>query len=246
VIGGPIALFWAVVGIVLWLTFDGVSALEDGEELGPAVRVVDGYVSCFLLDDGEGGIVLLDVCEDPDATALRAALTARGKSVTDVRAILLSHGHHDHRGGLGHFPGAHIYAHEAELPLLEGEVAAQGPIPQLSGRMAAVGVDTALTDGTELTLGALEVRVFHLPGHTDGSVAYLVDDILFVADNAHAMDDGTLEAAPWVFSDDQAENRASLRALARRLRDEAHAVAHTVPSHSGSLPGRTALDALAF
>lgn len=234
-VGVPMGLFWAAFGVLMWSTFDGVRAMEDGARLGPAVRVVDGYVSCFVLEDGEGGVVLIDTCNDPEAGALEAVLGGLGHAPEDVRAILLTHGHSDHRQAIDRFPNARVLAHADELPLLRGEVAARGPLPQLSGRQAPIEVDDVLEDGDRRSFGALDVTVFHLRGHTDGSVAYLVGDTLFLGDNAHAMEDGTLEPAPWVFSDDTATNRASLRALSERLEREGVAVARMVFSHSGPL-----------
>lgn len=229
------------IGVTLYLTFDGVAALEDGRRIGPAVTVVDGYVACFILDAGDGTVALIDACADPEGVALLAALDREGREPSDVVAVLLTHGHADHRGGLPWFESARVYAHEDELPLLRGEVAALGPIPQLNGRMAPVSVSDVVHDGEELPIGELRVRVFALPGHTAGSVAYLVDDTLFLGDNAHGMETGEMEPAPWVFSDDVDTNVASLRALPARLDEAGIAPARLVFSHSAPLERRQPL-----
>ena len=231
----------STIGVALYVTFDGVAPLEDGRRVGPAVTVVDGYVACYLLDAGDGTVALIDACADPEGVALLAALDRAGRGPRDVVAVLMTHGHADHRGGIPLFERARIYAHQDELPLLRGEVAAQGPIPQLDGRMAPVAVSDVVHDGDELTIGALRVRVFHLPGHTAGSVAYRVDDTLFLGDNAHGMETGEMEPAPWVFSDDVDANVASLRALPARLDEAGVVVARLVFGHSAPLEGREPL-----
>ena len=85
-----------------------------------------------------------------------------------------------------------------------------------------------------------------MPGHTAGSAAYLVNNVLFVGDSADVTSGGVLQGSPWLFSDSQAQNRASLAALAARLKKEGVTVKAIVPAHSGALQdGLPQLDALA-
>lgn len=231
----------AAFGIVMWSTFDGVAPIRGGARVGPAVTVDDDYVSCFILEGAEGAVALIDTCQDPESAALLSALNELGHDRADVQAIFLTHGHHDHRGGIARFEHAVIYAHEDELPLLRGEVAARGPVPRLGGREDPIEGVRAVADGEVVELGGLRIEALHMPGHTDGSVAWLIEDTLFLGDNAHAMEDGTVEAAPWVFSDDQATNRASLRALVERLEARPTEIRELVFSHSGPLSGMAQL-----
>lgn len=235
VVAGVAALGAAGVGILLWSTFDGILPMQDRETIGPLVRVNDGYVSCFLVDDGRGELILIDTCSTGGAEVLLDALSDMGRSSTEVRAILFTHGHVDHTAGADRFEAAVVYAHRDERPLLEGEVAARGPLPRLSGRGPRIEVDELLEDGQRIEIGERAIQVFHLPGHTDGSVAYLIDDTLLLGDNAHGMEDGEMEPAPWIFSDDTTTNRASLRALSERLKSDRVLPRSLVFSHSGAI-----------
>ncbi len=230
-----IAVFALGVGVAVWHAFDGIGPLEDGRVVGPATTVVDGYTASFILDAGGGSIVLIDAGQDETAKPILDALARAGHDESDVVAILLTHGHSDHRAGVGRFPNARVYAHEDELPLLRGEVRARGLVPWFSGRAEPLEPTDIVRDGDTMTIGTLSIRVFHVPGHTAGSVAWLVNDTLFMGDAAGSTEDGELEPSPWVFTDDRDMDEASLMALPDRLERAGAHPTLLVFSHSAPL-----------
>jgi len=54
--------------------------------------------------------------------------------------------------------------------------------------------DRLVTDGEELSLGDLKIKVMHTPGHTPACVSYLIGDALFVGDTMFMPDYGTARA----------------------------------------------------
>jgi hypothetical protein len=64
--------------------------------------------------------------------------------------------------------------------------------------------------------------------------------VLFLGDAAGALRSGELSAAPWVFSDDVAQDERSLRALHTRLTEERATVSALAFAHSGALLGADA------
>jgi glyoxylase-like metal-dependent hydrolase (beta-lactamase superfamily II) len=84
-----------------------------------------------------------------------------------------------------------------------------------------------------------------VPGHTAGSAAYLVNGALFIGDSADIASDGRMQGSPWIFSDSQDDNRASLIRLEQRLVSEGASVKVIVPSQSGTASGLAALTAFA-
>ncbi|MFO0685829.1 MAG: MBL fold metallo-hydrolase [Sandaracinus sp.] len=235
-----------VVGIVLvslvllvaglgYSTFGGLAAIEDGEHVGATVEIVqDGYVSAAIVDLGEGHVALVDCGNDPAAASILRALARHHLGPDDVSTILLTHGHRDHVAGCAQFRHADVYALAADVAQAEGHEGPRGPIGWVaSASPTGLTVDHPLEDGATVRRENAEIEVFAVPGHTAGSAAYLVDGVLFVGDSASLTSEGTLVAAPWIFTEDQAQNVASMHALADRLEHEHALVTAIVTAHSG-------------
>ena len=238
-----------VVGVVALLaaTFMGRQSITDGAEASGVRIVKDGIVSVGVIPVSEREIALVDAGNDKEAKAILAELSRRHLGPDAVTTILITHGHPDHTGGVAMFPRAQVISLDAEKPLVEGRVGAKGPLTRLFPvSPTGITVTKTVADGDTLMLGPHRVRVFAVPGHTQGSAAYLVDDVLFMGDAADTKSDGTVIGAPWVFSDSQPQDHASLVALDERLTRDNVPVKAVVFAHSGLLAnGRAPLDAYA-
>lgn len=230
------AVLAAVIALLMGLLFavvmGGKATIPDGLRVDAVQVVKDGYVSAHLLDVGPGEVALIDSGNDAEAKAIVAALKARGLGLDAVKAVLLTHGDTDHVNGVRRFPGAAVMALERDVDLAEGRTART---PLLSPRPTGARVSRVLRDGEVVELGAARIEVFAVPGHTPGSAAYLARGVLFLGDSAEIREDGGLEAARWPFCENRAENRSSLKQLARRLESRAGEVKAIACSHSGVL-----------
>lgn len=98
-----------------------------------------------------------------------------------IKAVLLTHAHFDHAGNAKKLQddGAKIYISEKDEPkLLNG-----GNLASDFGRkFDFVKADGTFSDGEELTLEGIKIKVIATPGHTDGSVTFMVDNALFTGD----------------------------------------------------------------
>jgi hydroxyacylglutathione hydrolase len=132
----------------------------------------------IVLDEETGQAAVVD----PGAAGLRIsdALTAAGSTLT---YILTTHGHADHTGGAFDL---HKKA-GGEYVVGEGD---RGQIDEPSQSLAAMipgfanppSIDRPVEGGEILTLGKSRVIVIATPGHTPGSMCYIVGQALFTGD----------------------------------------------------------------
>jgi len=112
---------------------------------------------------------------DPGADDPRIeSILAEGKLV--LAAILLTHGHWDHVGGVkgirARHPGGPVVGSLADLPWLRK---ADAPSP-----------DRPLRGGETLQLDGVAVKVLATPGHSPGSLCFLIGGRLFSGDTLFA------------------------------------------------------------
>ncbi|MEG1753836.1 MAG: MBL fold metallo-hydrolase, partial [Christensenella sp.] len=97
--------------------------------------------------------------------------------------ILLTHGHADHIGAVDAIKdkyGAKIAVHEADAGML---TSARHNLSSFIGEpFNAYGADVLLKDGDVIETDGLRLKVLHTPGHSQGSVCFIADDVIFSGD----------------------------------------------------------------
>ena len=171
-------------------------------EVAPRIRRLGReIVNSYLVEDG-GSVVIVDAGAPSYWGELPAELAAMGRSLGDVRSVLLTHGHSDHIGfaETARQSGIEIRVHELDAALARSEVPnpARGVGPfrlgpllsflLFSARHGALRIPriqqvSTFGDGVVLDVPGAPT-VIHLPGHTPGSAAlhFGGHDALFVGD----------------------------------------------------------------
>jgi glyoxylase-like metal-dependent hydrolase (beta-lactamase superfamily II) len=212
----------------------GRQSITDGLEVNNVRIVKDGISSVGVFPVGEKQVALIDAGTDAEGTAILAELSRRQLGPDAVVAIFITHGHQDHTAAIRKFPNAQVMALDLEVGRVEGTDGFHGPVTRLMPvRPTGVKVARALHDGETVLVGQTPVRVFATPGHTGGSASYLVNGVLFLGDAADTDGSGKLAGSPWIFSDSQADDRASLVRLNQRLVQEHADVKALAFAHSG-------------
>lgn len=130
--------------------------------------------NCYFLCDEEAAVCAVI---DPGASGEKVAAFAADRGFA-IEKILLTHAHFDHVGGLSALhkaaPDAPIYVHardtDEKLNMSHGKL---------------VYTDT-YAEGDTIPVGHLSVRVLHTPGHTQGSVCLMAQNVIFTGDTLFA------------------------------------------------------------
>lgn len=133
-----------------------------------------GTNTYLVSENGRG--ILIDVGSDGEDLYLYAL-----KEGITLEAVLLTHGHFDHANGCAELQqkGIKIYIHEADAEKLytyKGLAAFAGV------KLNAFKADEFVEDGETLSLMGKKINVLHTPGHSKGSVCYVIDDSVFCGD----------------------------------------------------------------
>ncbi|MGF1742936.1 MBL fold metallo-hydrolase [Vibrio profundum] len=182
-------IIWISFSVVLMLIIGFMAPIASRLPIAQADRIdgknlvgIDAGGSFTWVIPTQTGVALIDSGWDSDAKALKEEIGDR-----KVHAILITHGHFDHTGGLPFFPDAVVYIAPGEGPLLKGEAKAKGWMARMSTFMMSPQPYSPrhlkeFKDGDVIEIDGEQFKAIHMPGHTQGSAMYLWKDVLFTGD----------------------------------------------------------------
>jgi len=170
--------------------------------MGPQIRIITSEI-CQVggpgqTDQSDAAIYLVHFADSAaliDAGSGRASdrvllnIEAAGVLPDQVQYLLLTHCHYDHTGGAAAFRqrfGWRVAIHSLEATALETGDNKLSAASWYGDHLAPCPVDVRLADGDRILLAEREIQVIHIPGHSPGSLAYLVESegkrVLFAQD----------------------------------------------------------------
>jgi hydroxyacylglutathione hydrolase len=162
------------------------------------------------------GAVLVDAGMDGSGAAIVGELRAQGLAPSDVRAVLITHGHPDHVAAVTRFPAATVFVGAADAAMIRGDRSHDAPFGTIVGALLPLSpappAMTELRGGEALEFDGIHFTAVATPGHTPGSMMYLHGPMLFTGDSLMRKGDG-LTTVGWLFSEDPGRNLAALPAL---------------------------------
>ncbi len=152
----------------------------------------------FIVATEKNNAVLIDAPADADY--ILREIEERGLT---LKKILLTHGHFDHIGAVADLydkTGCEVYIHRLDLPKLSDDTGMLSNYFRVKG-MRKFDKALPIEDGDIILQDELEFDVVHTPGHTSGSVCFIVGNVMFSGDTLFSrsigrtdMPDGDMDA----------------------------------------------------
>lgn len=167
------------------------------------VRIGTWIVNWYLVADDDG-VTVIDAAVPGYRTQLGPGLQELGRTLPDVKAVVLTHAHADHVGCAEQLRtelGIPVYVHQADMELATtGKAFGKNEasmLPYLKHLMAyrlmlelgrnggmkppPIGDVRTYADGNEIPVPGRPTAI-HTPGHTDGHCSLVAAGVLFAGD----------------------------------------------------------------
>lgn len=166
--------------------------------------------NCYIAENN-GECVIFDACSESEK--IRSFIENKGLKPV---AIVQTHAHFDHIGALDVYD-LPVYIHSEELDILHNpnyNYAADVNMKVCNTKSLNL---QHIADGDILELAGMKIEVIHTPGHTKGSVCFLIDDTALISgDTVFWGDIGRTD----LYSGSPAQMKASLKKLFTKLAPE--------------------------
>ena len=133
--------------------------------------------NCYVVEEN-GTCVIIDAPSEADVI-----LDFISKKGLTLSAVFLTHGHFDHIDAIDELSektGAQVYIHQYDYEMLYDPGLNASSFFGL--HITKKTVANKLNDNDVLTFGNIKIKALSTPGHTKGSVCYIIDNNIFTGD----------------------------------------------------------------
>lgn len=140
----------------------------------------DHQTNTYLLYSDKNNVIIIDPADNAGDI-----INVIRKNGATIKKILITHGHYDHIGACADIVEryyADVYIHEKDYPMISDYLAVFPRDNYFLQRFRPTKTKNFVKSGDIITLDDIYLVVQEMPGHTDGSVMYISEDIIFSGD----------------------------------------------------------------
>ena len=172
-----------------------MSPVETKEIVDNIFSIRDSFSNLYLVKDSDQYIVF-DAGNDPDIVS--GELTKLGISPEKISAVFLTHSDGDHVRAIKLFGNAKIYLSVNEEQMINGET----PRFLFFGNKIDTKEYLLIADRQVVNIGNIQIEGILTPGHTPGSMCYLVNDKYLFTGDLLSIKDGLIGKNSKIFNMD--------------------------------------------
>lgn len=176
--------------------------------------ILDGSVNMYLIKTNYGYIGI--DCGNRTQNIL-SGLRNLQIEPEEIKAIFLTHSDSDHTGALELFPKAKVYISAAEEQIISGKARRTISKLKLPINNKLNCKYKTLEDNQTIISGNRTIKCFLTPGHTPGSMSYLIGGKYLFTGDTLALNNGQVENFIELFNMDTELEKQSIRNLKQRL-----------------------------
>lgn len=181
----------------------------DSQEVVEGVYLIKGnsYMNFYVVE-GSNNIIAFDCGENKNTVTKE--LAKFNLNLSRVEAVFLTHTDSDHAGALGLFSNAKVYIADEEEQMINGKKA-----KTLIFKNKISTTYNTLHDKQDIEFAGLKVHCILTPGHTPGSMSYVVNDMYLFTGDTLSLKNGKVELFNDFFNMDTNQQKDSITDLAK-------------------------------
>lgn len=201
-----IIIFVIAVGASALLYFSPIfsmNPIETGYIENTKIIAIENKSNNLFLVDTNDGYILIDA--GSDSGAVIDGLNKMSIALDEIKYIFLTHTDYDHVAALNQFPNAQIFLNANEKQMIDGMTKRK----LFSRNSLSDGIDinslTLLNDGDKIDVNGFSVECINAPGHTPGSMVYLINDKYLFTGDAFKVSNDVISVHPYTMDKESAE-----------------------------------------